>query len=50
MKRVLEILIYAGEVLTAITKGAKVASDSWPTVNPFAKTPSNESQGDTTKS
>lgn len=35
MKRILEILSYASQVLTAITEGAKVAASRWPSDNPF---------------
>lgn len=37
MKRILEILSYASQVLTAITEGSKVAADRWPVTNPFTK-------------
>jgi len=43
MKRILDILLYASQVLSAVTEGAKVAADKWPTVNPFA-TVKNESK------
>ena len=36
MKRVLEILLYCSNALSAITKGAQVANDNWPTNNPFS--------------
>lgn len=36
MKRVLDILVYASEVIGAIVAGAKVANDKWPATNPFA--------------
>ena len=45
MKRVLEILSYASQVLSAITEGAKVAADKWPTSNPFSTTKPPESTG-----
>jgi hypothetical protein len=36
MKKILEYLSYVSQVVTAVTEGAKVASNHWPTHNPFA--------------
>lgn len=44
MKRILEILTYATQVLAAITEGAKVASDKWPINNPFNSPKKDEEQ------
>jgi len=35
MKKILSIIRYVSEVVQAIAKGAEVASDNWPTDNPF---------------
>lgn len=35
MKRILSMIRYVSEVVQAITKGAEVAAESWPTNNPF---------------
>lgn len=37
MKKILEYIEYVSAVVSAISKGAKIAADSWPDYNPFAK-------------
>lgn len=39
MKKILSIIRYVSEVVQAIAKGAEVASDNWPTDNPFKSAP-----------
>jgi aldehyde:ferredoxin oxidoreductase len=42
MKKVLEYIAYVAKVVNAISEGAKVAAEHWPSDNPFTSNKSNQ--------
>jgi uncharacterized protein YxeA len=40
MKKILDILIFITSAIHAITMGAKIANENWPSDNPFSKSDS----------